>query len=157
MEVLTRGSFQLLVSVRPCCKLMTRAVVVERHVDTVRLNKKTATDATETPKKSAREREAVLNYWYMNFVENERIQQVTGGASVEPRLFKLSPALHGENIMRETSQSDHSILHCFWFPGNLIFIFPASSNFRLASWSNGCLKPKKRFQLFFYILKVLFF
>lgn len=142
MEVLTRDSFQLLVSVRPCWKLRTRAMAVERYTNTARFNRKTATDAAETPKKSAREREAVLNYWYMNFVEKERRKQGTGGTSVEPRLFKLSPALHGENIKRDISQSDHSILYCFWFPGNLIFIFPASSHFRLASRSNGYSKPK---------------
>lgn len=128
-------------------------VVVEKYGNTARFNEKTVADATETPKKSARGREAALNYWYMNFVKSEIRKQGTGGTSVEPRLFKLSPALHGGNIMRDVSQSDHSILHCFWFPGNLIFIFPASSHFRLASRSNGCLKPQHSQET----KKVLFF
>ena len=65
MEVLIRGSFQLLVSVRPCWKLRTRAVVVDGYKNTALFIKKTATDAVKTPRKSVREREAVLNYWYI--------------------------------------------------------------------------------------------
>ena len=37
-------------------------MVVDGYTNTALFNKKTATDAVKTPRKSVREREAVLNY-----------------------------------------------------------------------------------------------
>lgn len=142
MEVLTRGSFQLLVSVRPCWKLRTRAVVVERYTNTARFNKKTATDAVKTPRKSSREKKSASKLLIHEFREKGKKKARYWWSFGRTSAFKLSPALHDNNIMRDISQSDHNILHCFWFPGNLIFIFPASSHFRLASRSNSVLKPQ---------------
>lgn len=59
---------------------LAQYVVVEKYANTARFIEKTVADATETPKKSARWREAVLNYWYMNFEKCEIRKQDTGGS-----------------------------------------------------------------------------
>lgn len=93
VEVLIRGSFQLSVSVRPCWKLRTRPALVEGSTSTASFDKKTVKDASETPKKSARERELIQNYWYMDFVGKERRKRATSWSFGRTTAFQTFPRI----------------------------------------------------------------